>query len=71
MTVGGVRQRIRMGPRRDHLLEHHDPMRPHPLEQHHPLLNPAPYSIQNPYIKKDLQKQSYLARVGNQNLSSP
>ena len=40
----------------------------YPFEQHHPLINPIPYNLQNPYIKRDLEQQSYFARVGNQNI---
>lgn len=39
-------------------------------DQHHALINPIPFNIQNPYILKDLKEQSYLANLGNQNISS-
>lgn len=37
---------------------------------HHALINPLPYNIQNPYILKEMNKQTYLATRGTQNLGT-
>lgn len=42
-----------------------------PSDQHNTLINPLPYNIQNPYILKEMNRQSYLASRGNQNFNSP
>ena len=36
--------------------------------QHNALINPVPYNIQNPYILREMNRQSYLASLGNQNM---
>lgn len=42
-----------------------------PLEQHNTLINPVPYNIQNPYILREMNRQtSYFANIANQNLSN-
>lgn len=38
-----------------------------PGDYHNPLINPMPYNIQNPYILKEMNKQSYLASRGSHN----
>lgn len=42
-------------------------IRANPGDYHNPLINPMPYNIQNPYILKQMTKQSYLASRGSQN----
>lgn len=42
-----------------------------PSDQHNTLINPLPYNIQNPYILKEMNRQSYLASRGNQNFNNP
>lgn len=45
-------------------------------QKHNPLSNPLPYNVQNPYILKQLERNtsgqlrnaSYLANIGNNNL---
>lgn len=46
--------------------------------KHNPLYNPLPYNVQNPYILKQMErnssgliKNSYLANIGNSNLVNP
>ena len=41
-----------------------------PNEHHNALINPLPYNIQNPYILREMNKQSYLASRGNQNFEN-
>lgn len=41
-----------------------------PSDQHNTLINPLPYNIQNPYIIKEMNRQSYLANRGNQNFGN-
>lgn len=41
-----------------------------PNDQHNTLINPLPYNIQNPYILKEMNRQSYLASRGNQNFGN-
>ena len=36
-------------------------------DQHNALINPLPYNIQNPYILREMNQQSYLANRGSQN----
>lgn len=36
-------------------------------DHHNPLVNPLPYNIQNPYILREMNRQSYLATRANQN----
>lgn len=38
-----------------------------PSDQHNALINPLPFNIQNPYILREMNRQSYLASRGNQN----
>lgn len=40
----------------------------YPNDQHNALINPLPYNIQNPYILREMNRQSYLASRGNQNV---
>lgn len=40
-----------------------------PENHHHALINPLPYNIQNPYILREMNKQTYLATRGTQNLA--
>lgn len=39
-------------------------------DQHNTLINPLPYNIQNPYILREMNKQSYLASRGHQNFAN-
>ena len=41
-----------------------------PNEQHNAIINPLPYNIQNPYILREMNRQSYLASIGNQNVGN-
>lgn len=41
-----------------------------PNDQHNAIINPLPYNIQNPYILRQMNKQSYLATIGNQNITN-
>lgn len=41
-----------------------------PSEQHNAIINPLPYNIQNPYIIREMNRQSYLASIGNQNVGN-
>lgn len=41
-----------------------------PNDQHNALINPLPYNIQNPYILREMNRQSYLANIGNQNVGT-
>ena len=36
-------------------------------DQHNALINPLPYNIQNPYILREMNHQSYLASRASQN----
>lgn len=42
-----------------------------PENHHHALINPLPYNIQNPYILKEMNKQTYLATRGDSKFRSP
>ena len=40
------------------------------MDEHNPLINPIPYNIQNPYLKRQMDNQSYFARVATQQFSN-
>lgn len=40
-------------------------------DQHHALINPLPYNIQNPYILRQMNEQSYLANRASHNFVPP